>query len=80
MYTFNSVPFHYYCQQHSRAELHTVSKLDEVSLNMAAGRLHMTHTMQHILRVTGDLKNTSSIPCHLHFNVQLMFIDLKIFC
>ena len=61
------------CQQHGRVKLLAVSKLDEAISIMAAGRLHMTHTIKCILRVAGDSKNTSSIRSHLHFYVQLKF-------
>ena len=44
---------------------------------MAAGRLYMTRIVKR-LKMAGDSKNTSSIPSHLHFYVQLKFVDLKI--
>ena len=59
-------------------KLLVVSKLDEASLIMAAGRLHMMHTIKRILRVAGDSKSTSLIPCHLYFYVQLKLVDLKL--
>ena len=47
-------PIEEHAQQHGRAELLAVFKLDEASLIMAADRLYMTHTMKRILRVVGD--------------------------
>ena len=59
-------PFRVYCEQHGQAELLAVSVFDEASSIMAAGRLHMTHTMKDILRMAGDLKSASSIPSHFY--------------
>ena len=65
-------------EQRGLVELLAVSKLDEASSIMAVGRLHMTHTMKRILRVAEDSKSRSSITSHLHFNIHLKFVDLKI--